>query len=115
MSVGTLDEFESLYELVKGKAADDPDVDVVPRDVDEYEGYLKLHNFYVRYKLPLTVEVQHFEYTPRHSVELGSPWRSSARVHQHSSCRVRSGGRRPSGPGGRGRSRCAGSRSCPRR
>ena len=63
MSVGTLDEFESLYELVKGKAADDPEVDVVPRDVDKYEGYLNLHNFYVRYKLPLTVEVQHFEYT----------------------------------------------------
>ena len=63
MSVGTLDEFESLYELVKGKAADNPEVDLVPRDVDEYEGYLKLHNFYVRYKLPLMVEVQHFEYT----------------------------------------------------
>jgi len=68
MSVGTLDEFESLYELVRQKAADDPDVDVVPRDVDEYEGFLKLHNFYVRYKLPLMVEVQHFEYaTPRSS------------------------------------------------
>jgi hypothetical protein len=34
----------------------------VPRDVEEYEGFLKLHNFYVRYKLPLMVEVQHFEY-----------------------------------------------------
>ena len=33
-----------------------------PRDVENYEGYLKLHNFYVRYKLPMMVEVQHFEY-----------------------------------------------------
>jgi hypothetical protein len=63
MSVGTLDEFEDLYKKVQDKAADDPDVDVVEREVESYEGYLNLHNFYVRYKLPLMVEVQHFEYT----------------------------------------------------
>jgi len=63
MSVGTLDEFEELYAKVQQKAASDSEVDVVERDLDEYEGYLKLHNFYVRYKLPLMVEVQHFEYT----------------------------------------------------
>jgi hypothetical protein len=62
MSVGSLDEFEDLYGRVQDKAASDPDVDVVARDVENYEGYLKLHNFYVRYKLPLMVEVQHFEY-----------------------------------------------------
>jgi hypothetical protein len=62
MSVGTLDEFEDLYSRVQAKAAADPDVDVVERDMEDYEGYLKLHNFYVRYKLPLMVEVQHFEY-----------------------------------------------------
>ena len=63
MSVGTLEEFEDLYAKVQQKAASDPEVDVVERDIDEYEGYLKLHNFYVRYKLPMMVEVQHFEYT----------------------------------------------------
>ena len=63
MSVGTLDEFEALYAKVQEKAASDSEVDVVERDLDEYEGYLKLHNFYVRYKLPMMVEVQHFEYT----------------------------------------------------
>lgn len=63
MSVGSLDEFEELYAKVQGKAASDSEVDVVERDIDEYEGYLKLHNFYVRYKLPMMVEVQHFEYT----------------------------------------------------
>jgi hypothetical protein len=62
MSVGTLDEFEDLYKKVQDKAANDPDVDVVERDVESYEGYLNLHNFYVRYKLPMMVEVQHFEY-----------------------------------------------------
>jgi len=63
MSVGTIEEFEDLYAKVQQKAAADPEVDVVERDLDEYEGYLKLHNFYVRYKLPMMVEVQHFEYT----------------------------------------------------
>jgi hypothetical protein len=63
LSVGTLDEFEDLYAKVQKKAASNPDVDVVERDLDEYEGYLKLHNFYVRYKLPMMVEIQHFEYT----------------------------------------------------
>jgi hypothetical protein len=62
MSVGTLDEFEDLYAKVQAKAADDDAVDVVARDVESYEGYLNLHNFYVRYKLPLMVEVQHFKY-----------------------------------------------------
>ncbi|HEV3227761.1 MAG TPA: hypothetical protein VGZ52_13030 [Acidimicrobiales bacterium] len=63
MSVATLGEFEDLYAKVQAKAAADPQVDVVERDVESYEGYLNLHNFYVRYKLPLMVEVQHFEYT----------------------------------------------------
>jgi len=63
MSVGTLDEFEALYAKVQEKAAADPEVDVVERDLDPYEGYLNLHNFYVRYKLPMMVEIQHFEYT----------------------------------------------------
>ena len=63
LSVGTIDEFEDLYDKVQQKAASDPEVDVVERDLDEYEGYLKLHNFYVRYKLPMMVEIQHFEYT----------------------------------------------------
>ena len=63
MSVGTLDEFEELYAKVQQKAASDSEVDVVERDLDPYEGYLNLHNFYVRYKLPMMVEIQHFEYT----------------------------------------------------
>jgi hypothetical protein len=69
MSVGTLDEFEELYRRVQEKAAGDREVDVVERDVEEYEGYLKLHNFYVRYKLPLMVEVQHFEYLTPNSTK----------------------------------------------
>ena len=62
MSVGTLDEFTELYERCQAKAAGDPDVDLVPREVENHYDVLKLHNFYVGYKLPLMVEVQHFEY-----------------------------------------------------
>ena len=29
---------------------------------EEYAGALRLHSFYVRYRLPLMVETQHFEY-----------------------------------------------------
>jgi len=63
MSVGTLDEFEDLYRRVQEKAAADPEVDLVPADVENHYDVLKLHSFYVRYRLPLMVEVQHFEYT----------------------------------------------------
>jgi len=62
MSVGTLDEFTSLHEKCRAKAADDPEVDLVPAEVENHYDVLKLHSFYVGYKLPLMVEVQHFEY-----------------------------------------------------
>ncbi|MDQ6698227.1 MAG: VOC family protein [Actinomycetota bacterium] len=63
MSVATVDEFEEVYRRAQAWKEKEPDdVDLVERDVDEYEGFLKLHNFYVRYRLPLMVETQHFEY-----------------------------------------------------
>jgi hypothetical protein len=65
MSVGTLVEFEDLYRRVQAKAASDSEVDVVPAEVENHYDVLKLHSFYVRYKLPLMVEVQHFEYAAR--------------------------------------------------
>ena len=55
------DEFDDLYARVRRRADADPDVDVVDPGLEDY-GMLKLHNFYVRYRLPLMVEVQHYEY-----------------------------------------------------
>ena len=37
-------------------------VELVPPTTEEFVGALRLHSFYVRYRLPLTVETQHFEY-----------------------------------------------------
>lgn len=62
MSVGTLDEFEDLYARCQAKAAADLEVDLVERTVENHYDLLHLHSFYVRYKLPLMVEVQHFAY-----------------------------------------------------
>ena len=62
MSVGTLAEFNDLYAKVQAKAESDPDVDVVPAQMENHYDYLHLHSFYVRYKLPMMVEVQHFAY-----------------------------------------------------
>jgi hypothetical protein len=61
MSVGSLEDFGELYDKVKVRAADDPEVDVIDAHVEDY-GMLKLHSFYVRYRLPLMVEIQHYEY-----------------------------------------------------
>ncbi len=30
--------------------------------MEEYVGALRLHSFYVRYRLPVMLELQHFEY-----------------------------------------------------
>lgn len=62
MSVGSLDEFEDLYSRCQAKAAGDPEVDLVERSVENFYDVLHLHSFYVRYRLPLMVEVQHFAY-----------------------------------------------------
>ena len=62
MSVGTLEEFNDLYAKVQAKAESDPEVDVVPAQMENHYDYLHLHSFYVRYKLPMMVEVQHFHY-----------------------------------------------------
>jgi hypothetical protein len=62
LSVGTKEEFDDLWKLVRERADADAEVDVIDPHVDDY-GMLKLHSFYVGYRLPLMVEIQHYEYT----------------------------------------------------
>lgn len=64
MSVGSIAEFEELLARSQAYRAVDDRVEIIDRQVEDH-GVLKLHNFYVRYLLPLMVEVQHFEYEPR--------------------------------------------------
>lgn len=61
MSVDTMEEFETYLARAEKAAAEDDRVDLVPRDLDDF-GFLKLHSFYARFLLPMSVEVQHWEW-----------------------------------------------------
>jgi len=63
LSVGTPDELDQLYERARGQRSQDPRVELTERNIDDFR-VLKLHSFYVRYRLPLSIEVQCFEWAP---------------------------------------------------
>jgi hypothetical protein len=60
VAVHSQDDFDSTWERVAARAVCDDRVDVVEPHVDDFE-VLKLHAFYVRFRLPLMVEVQYWE------------------------------------------------------
>ena len=63
MSVATMDDFDELHRRAAAWKAKVPDeVTLDGPDAEEHHGVLRLHNFYVAYRLPLTIEVQHFEW-----------------------------------------------------
>jgi hypothetical protein len=62
MSVGTLEELHTFHARASAIAATDDRVDLIDVDLDDF-GFLKLHSFYVRFLLPMMVEVQHWEWT----------------------------------------------------
>lgn len=61
MSVATPGELEALYERARKFAERDPAVELTPRAADDHKAVV-LHHFYVRYRLPVSVEVQCFEW-----------------------------------------------------
>lgn len=63
VSVGTPAEFAELYERARKQQASDPRVELTKQNTDDFQ-VLKLHSFYVRYRLPLSIEVQCFEWAP---------------------------------------------------
>lgn len=63
LSVSTLEDFEEVARRAAAWKVKEPDaVDLIEPTYEEYVGALRLHSFYVRYRLPLMVETQHFEY-----------------------------------------------------
>jgi hypothetical protein len=64
MSVGTPEELHELLARARAFQRRDPRVEIVGPTVEEYAGALRLHSFYVRYLLPLMVEVQCYEWAP---------------------------------------------------
>ncbi len=62
MSVGSLQELEGMLERARKFKEQDDRVEIVERNTDDFK-VVKLHNFYVRYRLPLMVEVQYYEWS----------------------------------------------------
>ena len=62
MAVPDKDTFDAFYDRAKALAAEDDRVDLVEAEVEEFGDFLKLHNFYVRFLLPMMVEVQLYEW-----------------------------------------------------
>ena len=61
MSVGTLEELEAFHAKAKAYAEEDDRVDLIEQGVEDH-GVVKIHNFYVRFLLPMMIEIQHFEW-----------------------------------------------------
>jgi hypothetical protein len=62
LSVPTPAALDAMLERARKWRERDARVEIVERGLDDY-GFLKLHNFYVRYRLPLMIEIQCFEWT----------------------------------------------------
>jgi hypothetical protein len=62
LSVSSVAEFEDVHRRAAAWQEREPDaVDLVPPTAEEFHDVLRLHSFYVGYRLPLMVETQHFE------------------------------------------------------
>ncbi len=60
MAVDSLNELQEVMRRAEAFRVQDDRVHIMNYEVEDYE-VLKLHSFYVRYLLPLMVEVQYFE------------------------------------------------------
>jgi len=60
LSVETIAELEDLHRKALAFRARDAGVEIVPPK-SELQGPFRLTSFYVRYRLPMMIEVQHFE------------------------------------------------------
>lgn len=61
MSVESKDDFDACWERVRAKAQADDRVDVIEPAMDDFD-VLHLHAFYMRFRLPLMVEVQFWDF-----------------------------------------------------
>lgn len=61
MGVATIEELDEFYEKAKAFREHDDRVDIIDKKAEVHPG-LTLTSFYVRYLLPLMVEVQHFDW-----------------------------------------------------
>jgi len=63
LSVASVEDFEEVHRRASAWKAKEPDaVHLIEPTREEFVGALRLHSFYVGYRLPLMIETQHFEY-----------------------------------------------------
>lgn len=63
LSVSTVADFEEVARRAAAWQEREPDaVDLVAPSAEEHGDFLRLHSFYVRYRLPIMVETQCFEW-----------------------------------------------------
>lgn len=62
MSVDSLGQLEAFLQRAEAFARTDDRVDLIGHEVEEFGDFLKLHNFYVRFMLPMMVEVQYYDW-----------------------------------------------------
>jgi hypothetical protein len=63
LSVPEVKDLDGMYERAEKFRAEDGRVELLPRELQDFR-VVKLHSFYVRYRLPLMIEVQCFEWAP---------------------------------------------------
>lgn len=81
LSVPRVEDLDAMHERARKLAAADPEAEVTERAMDDYRA-VKLHHFYVRYRLPVSVEVQCFEWADgvdAHSLPAGQGARQGGR------------------------------------
>jgi hypothetical protein len=62
MSVDTMEELDDMLERARAFQSRDDRVDIVDKDATDHDGFLVLTSFYVRYLLPMMIEVQHWDW-----------------------------------------------------
>ncbi len=63
MSVESEAALDEMLDRARKYAERDPHVEIVDKKTADYK-VLKLHSFYLRYRLPLMIEVQHYDWAP---------------------------------------------------
>ena len=61
ISVRSREDFDACWERVRHRQTRDDRVDVIHPEVEDH-GPILLHSFYMRFRLPLMVEVQYWEF-----------------------------------------------------
>lgn len=72
MAVDSRGEFDDFLGRARSAAAADPRVDLIDHEEEAFGDFLILHNFYVRFLLPMMVEVQYYDWAEGVSPEPSS-------------------------------------------